>query len=198
LVFSRVGRLGGGRPSHGGEGAGPERVLDLLGAYYAPGNRLLVLGHDERGVAAALARQRGWAIVDVTSSRSGQNPSTRWPSERSDTAIADAVVLRDDMGSLPDALADLARARSALHLEGLLVVATRISSSPDDGDDLERRYLMTRDSVRAVLTRAGFDIVEFATSPRHLGVGRFGRAAARGELVVARPGHGAFSDRRRI
>ena len=60
LVSSRVGRPRGDLSSHVGDGADPEAVLDVLGAYYAPGNRLLVLGHDEDGATVALARERGW------------------------------------------------------------------------------------------------------------------------------------------
>ena len=184
---------GGGRPSGDlssvGDGMDTEAVLDVLGAYYAPGDRLLVLGHDEDGAAVALGRERGWTTVDSDLPRPRDRASGRWPSERRDTAIADAIVFGDDDASLPDALADLARAKSLVHLEGLLVVATRICSSPEGGGDFETRYLLTRDSVRAVLTRAGFEIVEWFTSPRHPLVGRLGRAAARGEVVVARPAH---------
>jgi hypothetical protein len=189
LVSSRVGRPRGDLSSHVGDGVDTEAALDVLGAYYAPGNRLLVLGHDEDGAAAARARERGWTTVDADLPRPRDGTSARWPSERRDTAIADAIVFRDDDASLPDALAGLARAKSSLHLEGLLVVATRICSSPEGGGDLETRYLLTRDSVRAVLTRAGFEIVEWVASPSHLLVGAFGRAAARGEVVVARPAH---------
>jgi hypothetical protein len=167
----------------------PEAALDVLGAYYTPGNRLLVLGHDEDGAAVARARERGWTTVDADLPRPRDGTSARLPSERRDTAIADAIVFLDDDASLPDALAGLTRAKSSLHLEGLLVVATRICSSPEGGGDLETRYLLTRDSVRAVLTRAGFEIVEWVASPGHLLVGAFGRAAARGEVVAARPAH---------
>jgi hypothetical protein len=165
-------------------------VLDVLGAYYTPSNRLLVLGHDQNGVVVALARERGWTTLDADPSGPHDNASARWPSERSDTAIADAIVFRDDDASLPDVLADLELAKSSLHLEGLLVVATGIGSSPRGGLDFETRYVLTRDSVRAVLTRAGFEVVEWIASPRHRLVGTIERTAAR-EVVVARPAHRA-------
>jgi Glycosyl transferase family 2 len=189
LVSSRVGRRSQGDvPSRIGDGADPAAVLDALGAYYAPGNRLLVLGHDEDGAAVTLARERGWATVDVDLPLRDRTPA-RWPSERTETAIADAIVFRDDHASLPDAFADLVRAKSSLHLEGLLIVATRTCLSPESGGAFDTRYLLTRDSVRAVLTRAGFEIVEWVGSPDYPLAGVFGGAAARGEIVVARPAH---------
>jgi Glycosyl transferase family 2 len=183
--------VGGSRvelASHVGDGPDAEAVLDALGAYYTPGNRLLVLRHEQNGVVVALARERGWTALDEDPSGPRDNASARWPSERRDTAIADAIVFRDDDASLPDGLADLERAKSLLHLEGLLVVATWIGSSRRVGFH-ETRYVLTRDSVRAVLTRAGFEVVEWIASPRHPLVGTFERTAGR-EVVVARPAHG--------
>ena len=167
----------------------PEAVLDALGAYYAPGNRLLVLGHDEDGEALALARERGWTTVDADLPPLRDRTPARWPSERTETAIADAIVFHDDHASLPDALADLVRAKSSLHLEGLLIVATRICLSPESGRAFDTKYLLTRDSVHAVLTRAGFETVEWVAAPSRTLVEVFGRAAAREEAVVARPAH---------
>ena len=190
LVSSGVGRSRGELASHVGDTPDAEAVLDVLGAYYTPSNRLLVLGHDQNGVVVALARERGWTTLDADPSGPHDNASARWPSERSDTAIADAIVFRDDDASLPDVLADLELAKSSLHLEGLLVVATGIGSSPRGGLDFETRYVLTRDSVRAVLTRAGFEVVEWIASPRHRLVGTIERTAAR-EVVVARPAHRA-------
>jgi hypothetical protein len=67
-----------------------------------------------------------------------------------------------------------------MHLEGLLVVATWI------GDRLgfETRYVLRRDSVHAVLTRAGFEVVECIESPR---LRPLGTSVPRGLLAVARP-----------
>jgi len=180
LVSYRVGGPPGHPSSHVARGADSEAVFKTLGAYYTPGNRLLVLGHDDDRATLALARERGWTTVDADLPGSGER----------DIAIADAILFRDSDASLPDALADLVRARSSLHLEGLLVVATRICLSPEVGGDLEARYLLTRDSVRAVLTRAGFETVESLAAPPHPVLdGAFGREAARGEVVVARPAH---------
>jgi hypothetical protein len=176
-----------GRASHVGDTPDAEAVLDALGAYYAPSNRLLVLGHEQHGIVA-LARERGWTTLDADPSGPRDNASARWPSERRDTALADAIVFRDDDASFPDALADLERAKSLLHLEGLLVASTLIGSSLHGGLNFEPRYVLTRDSVRAVLTRAGFEVVEWIASPRRRLVGTLERAAAR-EVVVARPAH---------
>ncbi len=187
LVSFGVGRSRVGRASHVGDARDAEAVLDALGAYYAPSNRLLVLGHEQNGMVA-LARERGWTTLDADPSGPRDNSSAQWPSERRDTALADAIVFRDDDASFPDALADLERAKSLLHLEGLLVVATWIGSSPHGGLNFETRYVLTRDSVRAVLTRAGFEVVEWIASPRHRLVGTCERAASR-EVVVARPAH---------
>lgn len=178
LVSYRVGRPPGRLASHVGHGADTKALFETLGAYYTPGKRLLLLGHDDDRATVALARERGWTTVDADLPRSDDRG----------IAIADAIVFRDSDASLPDALADLVRARSSLHLDGLLVVATRICPSRESGGGFETRYLLTRDSVRAVLTRAGFETVgSLAAPPQHRLDGAFGREAARAEVIVARP-----------
>jgi hypothetical protein len=169
-------------PGHpAGEVPDAEAVLDALGAYYAPGNRLLVLSHDENSMEIPRARDRGWTIVNADPSSSpGSEAGLAWPSERRTAAIADAIVFRDDHASLPDARTDLEHARSLIDLEGLLVVATWIGDRLGFG----MRYGLSRDSVHAVLTRAGFEVVEWIASPRrrHLGT-----STPRRLLAVARP-----------
>lgn len=171
------------------DGTDAEAVFDSLGAYYAPGNRLLVLGHGDDAAASRVAQERGWTVVHGGPPRPHEHVSAQWPSERRDTRVADAVLLRDADASLPNALADLTRARSSLHLEGLLLVTTRISSPADGIDRDYRRYLLTRNSVRMLLTRAGFEIVEWGRLPRRLRAGALLHRVARSELVVARPAH---------
>jgi Glycosyl transferase family 2 len=181
LVWS--GHVGARRELHRQAGGAPdtEAMLDALGAYYAPGNRLLVLGHGENSIDTPLARDRGWAVVDADPADHPRGETApAWPSGRRTAAVADAIVFRDGLASLPDVWTDLERARGLIHPEGLLVVATWLG----DRRRFDTSYVLTRDSVYAVLTRAAFEVVEWITSPRHRALGM---SARRGLLAVARP-----------
>jgi hypothetical protein len=174
-------------------------MLDALGAYFAPGDRRLALGLGE-DLVGRLARQRGWETIraDGTDDPTlSPRQALRWTSGREHDRIAGAVMFLDCAGSLPDAIGELRRARSVLHPEGLLVVATptrAISQSPGMVAS-GLRYALTPQSIHAMLNRTGFEMVEWIPAEP---LARFARHRSRREspgteIVVARPAKTAAS-----
>jgi hypothetical protein len=165
----------------GTDAAGP---LNALADYYVAGNRVLVFARDEQDVLGGLARQRGWVTTstDANGSEHEERGTIRWPSERRDDSVADAILFLDTDASLPDRIETLRRARSLVQLEGLLIVATPIDVS-------SVKYTLTRASVHAVLARSGFDVIEWVEWPRLPLAPGVGRGETRRQVVVARPAH---------
>ena len=127
-------------------------LLDAAGDYFAPGDDLLAAGA-ERQLVAELARERGWQPT-VDGGSIGVDQSHSHVRGRESQRVQDAVAYVDPHGALPDAIDELRRLRTQLRPEGLLVVATPTHRS-------DSSYALTIESVRAVLTDAGFEIIEW-------------------------------------
>jgi hypothetical protein len=160
----------------------------VLGGYFAPGDRLLALGAGKE-VILRLAQKRGWepARRDGTDDTAlPPRPALRWATEHD--RIACIVTFLDGAASPADAVNELERARSLLDREGLLVVAAGpgvVSRAPSVA--AAGAYVLTPQSVHALLKRAGFEMVEWiAAEP----AARFARLRSRdspgADMVVAR------------
>jgi hypothetical protein len=165
-------------------------MLDVVGAYFAPGDRLLALGPANQ-IVNALAHERGWRTIEAEGKDQAM-PDVQglpWIGRRDHDHLASAVTLLDCDGSLPDALDDLRRARSALDPEGLLVVATRTGAvSRRSGLPGTASYVLTPRSIQALLTRSGFRSVDWVSSePGAFGRLRSARDSTVGAIAVARP-----------
>jgi hypothetical protein len=174
------------------------QMLDLVGAYFAPGGGLLALGPANE-IVNAVARQRGWRTIEAEG-KDAAMPDVQalpWIGRRDHDHLASAVTLLDYDGSLPDALDDLRRARSALDPEGLLVVATRTgavsrrSSLPGTAS-----YVLTPRSIQALLTRTGFRCVDWISTEPGAPFARLraARDSTVGAIAVARPASGTRDD----
>jgi hypothetical protein len=137
-------------------------LLDVLGAYFTPGDRLLVLGAGKE-VILQLARERGWepARGDGTADAAlPSGPVLRRASEHD--RIACIVTFLDGTGSPADAIDALERGKLLLDREGLLVIAagpgvvSRVPSVAAAGT-----FVLTPQSIHALLTRTGFEMVEW-------------------------------------
>jgi hypothetical protein len=145
--------------------------------------------HEASG--SRLARKRGWRTIEA----GGDDPlgarvhPQRWIGGRDQAHVASVMALLDASGSLPDYADDLERARSALHPEGLLVVATRTAATPATPHvHGNMRYALTPRSVRTLLNRAGFQLIEWLTIDSSAPFDRLRapRASMVGAIAVAR------------
>ena len=130
-------------------------LVDAAGDYFVPGDRLLAAGA-ERELVVELAGERGWQAVPVEGESTGVEQHPAQTRAREWQSAIDAIAFVDSMGALPDAIEELRRLRTLLRPEGLLVVAT--STAPGGVE-----------SVRTVLTRAGFAMVEWIP-PANVGI----------------------------
>jgi hypothetical protein len=137
-------------------------LLDVLGGYFAPGDRLLALGAGKE-VILRLAQKRGWepARGDGTDDAAlPPRPALRWASEPD--RIACVVAFLDGTGSPADAMDELEHAKSLLDREGLLVMAAGpgvVSRAPSVA--AAGRFVLTPQSIHALLKRTGFEMVEW-------------------------------------
>jgi Glycosyl transferase family 2 len=164
-------------------------LLDVLGGYFAPGDRLLALGAGKE-VVGRIAEKRGWepARGDSTADAAlPPRPALRRPTEHD--RIACIVTFLDGAGSPADAVDELERAQSLLDREGLLVMAAGrgvVSRAPSVA--AAGTYVLTPQSIHSMLMRAGFEMVEWIpTEP----TARFARLRSRrdspgADMAVAR------------
>jgi hypothetical protein len=116
-------------------------IVEAVGGYFAPGDRLLALGAGKE-LVSDLAQKRGWETTRGDAALPPR-PALRWASEHD--RIACIVTVLAGSGSPADAVDELERAKSQLDREGLLVLAT-----PAPGM-----------AAAGLLKRAGFDMVEW-------------------------------------
>jgi SAM-dependent methyltransferase len=173
-----------------GQRATARRTLDLIEAYGTARGSLLDLGC-WLGFLLAEARTRGWNTVGVEMSKraseyardelgltvvTGGLLSTSLPE-----ATFSAVTLGDVIEHLLDPGAALTRIGDLLQSDGLLWMAL-----PDSGSRLARLLgrrwwsvlpphvqYFTRDSLRALLERHGFEVLEIRTAPKVFSVGYY-------------------------
>jgi hypothetical protein len=127
-------------------------LLDVLGGYFAPGDRLLALGAGKE-LLGGLAEKRGWETTRGDAPLPPR-PAVRRASDHD--RIACVVLFLDGAGSPSDAVDELERAKSLLDPEGLLVFATRVPRMAAAGT-----YVLTPQSIHSLLKRAGFELVEW-------------------------------------
>jgi hypothetical protein len=164
-------------------------ILDLLGGYFAPSGRLLALGAGKE-VILRLAQKRGWepAPRDGTDDAAlPPRPALRRATEHD--RIACIVTFLDGAGSPADAVNELERARSLLDREGLLVVAAGwgvVSRAPRVA--AAGTYVVTPQSIHALLKRTGFEMVEWIPAEPAAPFGRLRsrRDSPGAEMAVAR------------
>jgi hypothetical protein len=181
-------------------------LLDAAGDYFVPGDRLLAAGA-ERELVVELAGERGWQPVPIEGGSKGVDQNPAHTRGREWQSVVDAIAFVDPIGELSDAIEELRRLRTLLRAEGLLVVATPTTPR---GVSLRRsvsvgaKCTLTLESVRAVLTTAGFEMVEWIP-PSHLGVDAHSRIRRWGispgaptlGVAVARPSEPAAVRSRR-
>jgi hypothetical protein len=137
-------------------------ILEMVGGYFTPGDRLLALGAGKE-LLGGLAQKRGWETIEGDSTGEEllpPRPALRRASEHD--RIACVVIFLDGAGSLSEAIDELRRARSLLDPEGLLLMAARagvVSRAPRAVS--AGMYALTPRSIHAFLNRAGFDMVEW-------------------------------------
>jgi hypothetical protein len=176
----RSGDVGADARSHAARAPDPATaaaILEVVGGYFVPGDRLLALGAGKE-LIGGLAEKRGWELVrgDGTDDVAlPPRPGLRWASEHD--RVACIVAFFDGAGSPADAVDELERARSLLDREGLLVMATGRGT-----------YGLTPQSVHAVLKRTGFEMVEWIPAEP---AARFARLRSRrdppgADIAVAR------------
>jgi hypothetical protein len=167
-----------------GDGVAPKTaaaMLEVMGSYFAPGDRLLALGAGKE-LVSELAQTRGWETIQGDGTKDATlppRPALPWGDHN---RAACAVKFLDGVAPLADVLDELRRGRSLLDPEGLLVIAMGtgvVSRAPRVVAD--GRYALTPRSVDAVLNRAGFEMVEWVPAGP---VARFARLRSRRE----RPG----------
>jgi hypothetical protein len=144
-------------------------IVEAAGAYFAPGDRLLALGAGKE-LVGGLAEKRGWETTRGDAALPPR-PALRRTSEHD--RIACVVMFLDGSGATADAVDELGRARSLLDPEGLLVLAT---------------YVLTPQSIHALLQRAGFEMVEWipAEPAARLARLRSRRDSSGADMAVAR------------
>jgi Glycosyl transferase family 2 len=164
-------------------------ILEVVGAYYAPGDRLLALGAGKE-VVGRLAQKRGWDTLrrgGTDGDALPPRPAPRWASDHD--RIACVVAFLDGAGSLAGAVDEVDRAKALLDREGLLVLATGrgvVSRAPRVG--AAGTYALTPQAIHALLKRAGFELVEWipAEPASRLARLRSGRDSPGADLAVAR------------
>jgi hypothetical protein len=168
-------------------------VLETVGAYFVPGDRLLALGPG-RELVSTLAHKRGWETIRVDGTEDAalrRRQTLRWTSGREHDQLAHAVTFVDCVGSLPDAIEELRHARSVLNPDGLLVIATRAGAVSRSSREVPAgmRYALTPQSIHEVLNRAGFEMVEWiaAELPPLFARLRSRRDLPGADMTVARP-----------
>jgi Glycosyl transferase family 2 len=121
-------------------------IVEVVGGYFVPGDRLLALGAGKE-LVADLAQKRGWEPVRADGTDDAAlppRPGLRRASEHD--RIACIVAFLDGAGAPADAADELERARSLLDREGLLVIAT---------------YGLAPQPIQALVKRMGFELVEW-------------------------------------
>lgn len=161
-LIAGAGRLDRGGPADASGGltqAASAALLDALGGYFVPGNRLLALGNSER-TFIELALQRGWSAFgpsdgDSKSARS-RGPTLR-TAARDEDGVVHAIALLEVSSALANSGEELRHARDLLDPEGLVVARAQ-----EMKHDVPRAsiYGLTADSVRAYLSRFGLVMVE--------------------------------------
>jgi hypothetical protein len=164
-------------------------LLDVLGGYFAPGDRLLALGAGKE-VILRLAQKQGWEPArgdGMDDAALRPRPALRRATEHD--RIACIVTFLDGAGSPADAVDELERAKSLLDREGLLVIAAGpgvVSRAPRVA--AAGTYVLTPQSIHSLSKRAGFEMVEWiAAEP----AARFARLRSRrdspgADMAVAR------------
>jgi Glycosyl transferase family 2 len=158
-------------------------MLEVVGGYFTPGDRLLALGAGKE-LVSGLAQTRGWETIpgdrteDATLPR---RPALRWAGEQNRAACV--VTFLDGVRPLPEALDELGSARSLLDPEGLLVMAVEARVVSDTPRTVPAdTYALTPRSIRALLERAGFAMVEWIPAEPAV---RFGRLRPRRDTTCA-------------
>jgi len=158
-------------------------ILEVVGGYFAPGDRLLALGAGKE-VVSRLAQRRGWETARGDRADDVALPprsALRRATEHD--RIACIVTFLDGTGSLADAADELERSKSLLDPEGLLVTAagpgvvSRAPRAPAAGT-----YVLTPQSIHSLLKRAGFEMVEWIPAEP---AARFARLRSRRDSAVA-------------
>jgi SAM-dependent methyltransferase len=158
-----------------GQRATARVALDGIGRHRPARGRLLDYGCWV-GFLASEAGARGWNVVGVEPSRWAADRARSRGVEVVDEPDGpfDAVAIGDVIEHLPDPGATLDRLASLLAPGGVLWIAT-----PDAGSRVARLlgrrwwsvipthlHLFTRRSMRALLERRGFELLEIGTSPK--------------------------------
>jgi 2-polyprenyl-3-methyl-5-hydroxy-6-metoxy-1,4-benzoquinol methylase len=158
-------------------------VLERMDAYILPGRRLLEVGSNV-GVFLSVAAEAGWTARGVEPSRWAVETGRRLydvelvegTADTVDLADGynDAVVMLDVLEHLVDPVGSLRHLRRALHDEGMLALSTINVASPHarlrkgSWPWFIRPHLhyFTPETLDALLRKAGYDLVEWATVPR--------------------------------
>jgi hypothetical protein len=164
-------------------------ILEVVVGYFTPGDRLRALGAGKE-LVGGLAQNHGWEVLRGDGTDDAALPprsALRRGSEYD--RIACIVMFLDGAGSPADAVDELDRAKSLLDHEGLLVMAAGpgvVSRAPRTV--AAGTYVLTPQSIHALLSRAGFEMVEWIPAER---AGPFGRLRSRrdapgADIAVAR------------
>jgi 2-polyprenyl-3-methyl-5-hydroxy-6-metoxy-1,4-benzoquinol methylase len=158
-------------------------VLEHVDGYVVPGRRLLEVGSNV-GVFLSVAGQAGWEARGVEPSRWAVETGRRLfgvdlTQGTAETLVIepgsrDAVVMLDVLEHLVDPLATLQHLRTALHPEGILALSTvnlaswhaRVRRCSWPWFIRPHLHYFTPETLDAMLARAGFDLVDWATVPR--------------------------------
>ena len=151
-------------------------IVEVVGGYFAPGDRLLALGAGKE-LVGDLAQKRGWETIRgdrADDAALPPRPALRWASEHD--RIACIVTVLDGTGSPADAVDELERAKLLLDREGLLVMASLAPGVAAAG------------TYVALLKRTGFEMVEWIPAEP---AARFARLRSRrdspgADMAVAR------------
>ncbi len=157
-------------------------VLDRMGAYVMPGNRLLEVGSNV-GLFLDVASKRGWQARGVEPSgwaarlgreRFGVDLQQGTLESLEQKPDADAIVMLDVLEHLVDPLESLRRLRTMVGEEGLLALSTvnlsgvhaRARGGSWPWFIRPHLHYFTPETLDAMLARAGFDMVEWKLVPR--------------------------------
>ena len=158
-------------------------VLGRIDNYLLPGRRLLEVGSNV-GVFLSVAGEAGWEARGVEPSRWAVETGRRLFDVDLTQATAetldfepggrDAVVMLDVLEHLVDPLSTLQHLRTAVHPEGILALSTvnlaswhaRVRRGSWPWFIRPHLHYFTPETLDAMLARAGFDLVDWATVPR--------------------------------